>query len=317
MNFTMSTPTWIRRLRPAVALLSCGFAAAIVCYYGRLPVLAQNGSTSAAKPAASASEKAEAATADSPANKPDAAGPPSKLTPQQQAALTEGRSLFRGLCSGCHGGKGRGGKGPDLTDDKWLHGGKDADIEKVIRNGVPRTTMKKLGDSLKGEQIAKIIGYIRSLARVPGESNWRPYLQGDPIAGEKLFFDKKAKANCGACHTVGRRGGRVGPVLDRIAVRRSPEFVMESILNSSKDIDPRYEAVQVVTAKGKPIIGLRISETNFSIQLREENGRFHSFLKRDLEAFAVLKRSLMPDNFAEQLTVKQLHDLFAFLMTLQ
>ncbi len=92
---------------------------------------------------------------------------------------------------------------------------------------------------------------------------------------------------------------------------------MESILESSKFIDPMYEAVQVVTQEGKVIVGLRINETNFSIQLREETGRFHSFSKRDLEAFRVMKKSLMPDNLAEQLTVKQLHDLFAYLMTLE
>ena len=54
-----------------------------------------------------------------------------------------------------------------------------------------------------------------------------------------------------------------------------------------------------------------------SIQLREENGRYHSFFKRDLEAFKVLKKSLMPENYSEQLNVKQLHDVFAFLMTLE
>ena len=92
---------------------------------------------------------------------------------------------------------------------------------------------------------------------------------------------------------------------------------MESILESSKFIDPAYESVQAVTERGKVIVGLRINETNFSIQLREENGRFHSFLKKDLEAFRVLKKSLMPENIDEQLTVKQLHDLFAYLMTLE
>ena len=92
---------------------------------------------------------------------------------------------------------------------------------------------------------------------------------------------------------------------------------MESILQSSKFIDPQYEAVQVVTDEGKVLKGLRINESNFSIQFREENGRFHSFQKRDLEEFQVLKTSLMPDNLAEQLTVKQLHDLFAFLLSLE
>jgi putative heme-binding domain-containing protein len=238
-------------------------------------------------------------------------------TPEQQAALEEGQAMFRGLCSGCHGGAGRGGKGPDLTDDRWIHGDTDDDIARVIRNGVPRTTMKKLGESLKEEQIRKLILYIRSLARQPGEATWKPYLAGDPKAGRKLFFDPKGKALCAKCHTVGGEGGRIGPPLDRIASRRAPEYVMESILEPSKDIDPMYEAVQVVTTKGQTIVGLRINETNFSSQLREENGRFHSFLKRELEEIVVLKKSLMPENFAEQVTVKELHDLFAYLMTLQ
>jgi putative heme-binding domain-containing protein len=252
------------------------------------------------------------ATIPAPAEKK--AGEPS---PEQKAALAEGQALFRGLCTGCHGGAGRGGKGPDLTDDRWIHGNTDADIARVIREGVAKTTMKKLGESLKEDQIKKLVAYVRSLARAPGESTWKPYLSGDPKAGRRIFFDPNSKAQCAKCHTVGGEGGRIGPVLDRIASRRAPEYIMESILEPSKDIDPQYEAVQVVTAEGRLITGLRVNETNFSIQLREENGRFHSFLKRDLEAFQVQKKSLMPDNIAEVLTVRELHDLFAYLMSLQ
>ena len=72
---------------------------------------------------------------------------------------------------------GRGGKGPDLTDDRWLHGSKDEDIARVIKNGVSGTTMKKLGESLNEQQIEKIIAYVRSLARAPGA---RPEHGGDP-----------------------------------------------------------------------------------------------------------------------------------------
>jgi putative heme-binding domain-containing protein len=233
------------------------------------------------------------------------------------AAMAEGQALFRGLCSGCHGGTGRGGKGPDLTDNKWLHGGTDADITRTIQNGVPGTTMKKLGDALKPEQIRHVIAYIRSLARSPSESTWKPYIPGDPQAGRKLFFDLKGKVQCAKCHTIGGEGGRIGPVLDRIAARRAPEFIMESILEPSKDIAPEYETVVVATKDGRVITGLRVNESNFNIQLREENGRFHSFLKRELDEVKVSKKSLMPENFGEQLTVKELHDLFAYLMTLE
>ncbi len=245
--------------------------------------------------------------------KAEPAGP----APPDAAALEEGRALFRGLCSGCHGGTGRGGKGPDLTDNKWLHGGTDADIARTIQNGVPGTTMKKLGDALKPEQIRRVIAYIRSLTRSPSESTWKPYITGDPQAGRKFFFDLKGKVQCARCHTIGGEGGRIGPVLDRIAARRAPEFIMESILEPSRDIAPEYETVAVAAKDGRVITGLRINETNFNIQLREENGRFHSLLKRDLEEVKVLKKSLMPENFGEQLTVKELHDLFAYLMTLE
>jgi putative heme-binding domain-containing protein len=116
---------------------------------------------------------------------------------------------------------------------------------------------------------------------------------------------------------VGGEGGRIGPALDRIASRRSGEFIMESILQPSKEIAPEYEAVVVAAKDGHVITGLRVNETNFSIQILEENGRFHSLLKRDLDEVKVLKKSLMPENLAEVLTIKDLHDLFAYLMTLE
>jgi putative heme-binding domain-containing protein len=109
----------------------------------------------------------------------------------------------------------------------------------------------------------------------------------------------------------------VGPPLDHLASRRAPEFIMESILQPSKDIDPQYEAIQVVTNQGLIITGLRVNETNFSVQLREENGRFHSFEKRELESVQVMKKSLMPEDIAEHLSVKELHNLFSFLLTLE
>ena len=237
--------------------------------------------------------------------------------PSNAAALAEGQALFRGLCSGCHGGAGRGGKGPDLTDVRWIHGSTDEDIARVITNGVPKTTMKKMGDALKLDQIQKLIAYIRSLTRSSAESTWKPYITGDSKAGQKLFADTKGKAQCARCHSVAGEGGRIGPALDRIASRRAPEFIMESILEPSREIAPEYEAVAVATKTGQVITGLRVNETNFSIQLHEENGRFHSLLKRDLDELKVLKKSLMPENFAEVLTVKELHDLFAYLMILE
>ena len=172
--------------------------------------------------------------------------------------------------------------------------------------------------SLKPDQIRKLI----ALYPQPGPLAGREHLEAlhAPAIlgrGESSSSISKGKAQCAKCHSVGGEGGRIGPALDRIASRRAPEFIMESILQPSKEIAPEYEAVAVATKDGRVITGLRVNETNFSIQLHEENGRFHSFLKRDLDEVKVLKKSLMPENFAEVLTVKELHDLFAYLMTLE
>jgi putative heme-binding domain-containing protein len=239
------------------------------------------------------------------------------LPAQDPNALAEGQALFRGLCTGCHGGTGRGGKGPDLTDNRWIHGSSDQDIARCIHDGVPKTTMKKLGDALKDDQIKKVVAYIRTLARSPMEGNWKPYIAGDPQAGRTLFFDPRGKALCAKCHSVAGDGGRIGPALDRIASRRSAEFLMESILQPSKEIEPEFEALIVATKDGHVITGLRVNETNFSVQLREENGRFHSFSKRDLDEVKVMAKSLMPENLSEVLTVKELHDILAYLMSLE
>ena len=92
---------------------------------------------------------------------------------------------------------------------------------------------------------------------------------------------------------------------------------MESILQPSKDIDPQYESLQVVTKKGITITGLRVNQTNFSVQLREADGRFHSFDRSELDEVNVLKISLMPGDVAEHLSVKELHDVFAYMMSLE
>ena len=40
--------------------------------------------------------------------------------------------LYEGLCSSCHGKNLEGGQTDSLLDDKWKHGGEDADLAKAI-----------------------------------------------------------------------------------------------------------------------------------------------------------------------------------------
>ncbi|MFT3904043.1 MAG: cbb3-type cytochrome c oxidase N-terminal domain-containing protein [Niabella sp.] len=77
--------------------------------------------------------------------------------------IDAGKTLFAANCSVCHGDKGQGGVGPNLTDDYWLHGGKINDIFKTIKLGVVEKGMQSWKDVFSGNQIAQLSSYIKTL----------------------------------------------------------------------------------------------------------------------------------------------------------
>jgi mono/diheme cytochrome c family protein len=70
---------------------------------------------------------------------------------------------------------------------------------------------------------------------------FKPYLPGDPANGEKIFFDPDSKTPCAKCHTVKGKGGKVGPELTNVAGTRTAQFIIEAILEPSKEIASGYE----------------------------------------------------------------------------
>lgn len=79
------------------------------------------------------------------------------------SAIDEGQKIYTTNCSPCHGDKGQGIVGPNLTDDYWLHGGSIHDVFKTIKYGYPEKGMKSWKDDFSPTQIAKIASYIKSL----------------------------------------------------------------------------------------------------------------------------------------------------------
>src|ERR1700730_17541722 len=53
----------------------------------------------------------------------------------------QGASLFQTHCAYCHGAQGEGGRGADLTNGVYKHGGSDRELYATIRNGIPGTEM--------------------------------------------------------------------------------------------------------------------------------------------------------------------------------
>jgi cytochrome c oxidase cbb3-type subunit 3 len=79
------------------------------------------------------------------------------------SVLSSGKSIFQQKCAPCHGDKGQGVVGPNLTDDFWLHGGKITDVFKVIKYGVPTTAMAAWQTQLTPQQISDVANFIKSI----------------------------------------------------------------------------------------------------------------------------------------------------------
>ena len=158
---------------------------------------------------------------------------------------------------------------------------------------------------------------VRSGAAATARRDGAVLPTGDAGRGRTVFFDDRGSAACGKCHRVGERGGDVGPELTHLAGTRDAGFILESILAPSKVIASGYDTVLVVTQTGQIVTGVPRGEDSDDLVLVDTQGRPQRIKKSAITRRAPQTTSLMPDNFGEILTVAELQDLLAFLLTLK
>jgi len=78
------------------------------------------------------------------------------------ASIERGREVYAQRCAFCHGGGGKGGKGPALTAGKFKHGKRNMDMFNTIAAGKPGTQMGAFGRTIEGDDIWKLLAYIRA-----------------------------------------------------------------------------------------------------------------------------------------------------------
>lgn len=80
-----------------------------------------------------------------------------------ESSLSAGKGLFAANCVACHGDKGQGLVGPNLTDNFWIHGGSINNVFKTIKYGVPEKGMISWEKTMTPKQMADLSNYILSL----------------------------------------------------------------------------------------------------------------------------------------------------------
>jgi putative heme-binding domain-containing protein len=238
---------------------------------------------------------------------------PARNNPLQgnATAIKQGQNIYRGRCGVCHGIDAKGYRGSDLTTGDWVHGGTDAQVFKTIRAGVPGTEMPG-HPNMSEEEIWMVVSYLRTLS-APGGA---PAERGDATRGEQIFWAKE-RGNCGQCHMIGGRGGRIGPNLSRIGAARSAVALEREIRRPAEVIPVGFETVTVVGKDGRKTRGVRKNEDTFSVQIMTASEDILSFSKKDVEVTPELERSLMPAYGPERLNAADLDDVVRYLRSLR
>jgi len=98
-------------------------------------------------------------------------GPQQNRFPANEESIAKGKEIYAQYCLSCHGKEGKGGpteavEVPNLVDEKWNHGGADADIFKTIKQGVsPDLFMEAFEGRISDDDIWHVINYVRDLAK--------------------------------------------------------------------------------------------------------------------------------------------------------
>lgn len=87
-------------------------------------------------------------------------------------ALEEAKQTWMTVCAACHGQKGEGLIGPNLTDRYWIHGNTPADLLKAAMEGFPAKGMPAWGQILGPAKAVQGAAYALSLKNtdVPGKA---------------------------------------------------------------------------------------------------------------------------------------------------
>jgi putative heme-binding domain-containing protein len=245
-------------------------------------------------------------------------GAASSTFAQSAADIDAGKQLFNGMCVECHGAGGAGGDAPSLNRARLLHAPTDAALINILTNGIPNTAMPRIRRFTDNE-MRQLVAYVRSIGKVVEEK-----VPGDPKKGADVF----RSLGCASCHIVNGTGGNLGPDLSDVGYMRSSGSLRQSILDPGAVLPKgvlqvpargyaEYLPLRIVTKQGGEVRGIRVNEDAFTIQVRDQAGKFYSLRKADLELLEKQTgKSLMP-SFANRLKADELTDLVAYLASLR
>lgn len=141
-------------------------------------------------------------------------------------------------------------------------------------------------------------------------------LTGDSARGKKVFFETSG-VSCKNCHRIGSEGKEIGPELTAIAKKYDRAQLLESLLEPSKRIDPKYVTYLAETSTGQQLTGILVKKDGDEVVIRDAQDKLVQIPAGQIEQLVPQRQSLMPDLLLRDMTAQQVADLLSYLNTLK
>ncbi len=146
---------------------------------------------------------------------------------------------------------------------------------------------------------------------------FRETLAGGDVTNGYNVFHRKREVSCRRCHRIaGRGGGLIGPDLSSIGKEKTAEYLLESLVAPNRAIAKGFEPVQLVTDEGVTHSGIVQSEDETTLHLLKADGKTVEIAKATIDERGK-GQSAMPTDLVEKLTLRELRDLIAYLVSLK
>jgi cytochrome c oxidase cbb3-type subunit 3 len=226
-------------------------------------------------------------------------------------AVERGRVQFKSSCGFCHADDATGNRAPDLIRSALVgHDVKGDLIAPVIKNGRPDKEMPSF-PTLSDATVADMVAFLHKQAYdalhsagVPNDYPVAKLLTGNAAEGKAYF---NGAGGCSGCHSP--TGDLAG-----VAKRFGPVALQQRFLYPG--FGARITAT-VTLATGEKIEGRVVHNDEFEIGIIGPDGWFRSWSRGETKSVEIHDPMTAHRALMEKYTDKDIHNLFAYLVTLQ
>ena len=147
-------------------------------------------------------------------------------------------------------------------------------------------------------------------------ARWNNALAGGNAEAGKQIFMNRTDLSCVRCHQPANAADRVGPTLDDVGTRLLPREILQSIVEPNATLAKGFESVVVALRDGTVVTGLIQEEFPARLVIKTAEGKSMTIDKNAIDE-QKNGASLMPEKLGNKMTIRELRDLVAYLVSLK